>query len=262
MNFSHLVVNGCSCSKGIGLLATEKSWPQILADKLGLPLVNIAIGGSGNTAIHRRNIEYFHLNLQHDNSPLVINVWSQYWREEVWRKDRKGYSPLSRMRSIARSFWPLELKSAFKPSVDHVETPEDHYDKAFLLNWDDKHHYTRTQTAKLSTIALLERYGIGYVNFDYFNDMELYRELIPTLEPWYKEAASILENNTRNINGNLNAMVEHLPKASDLVHAGQEAQFVIANYIYDVILEIYTMVQHDPKPYTKLNDYLGPIKSY
>jgi len=257
MKVSHLVVNGCSCSKGVGLLSHEVSWPEILADKLNLPLVNIAVGGSGNPAIHRRNMEYFHLNLQHANNPLVLNVWSQYWREEVWRVDRLGYSPLSRMHKETRIFWPLEVKSVFKARADNLDPEEDYYDKAFFLNWDDKHHYIRTLTAKLSTIALLERHNYRYLNFDYFNDMELYQPLLAKLEPWYKSMTDQYFNNDQNIVGDLNSMVEHLPKASDRNHAGQEAQYVIANYIYDVIIKIYTMVQHDPKPFAKLQDYIG-----
>ena len=77
VKLSHLVVNGCSFTYCQGLEnPAEQGWPALLANKLKVPVVNLAIPGSGNDAIFRRTYEYFYLNKKHNNFPLFINVWS------------------------------------------------------------------------------------------------------------------------------------------------------------------------------------------
>jgi hypothetical protein len=49
IDVTHLVVNGCSWTYGTGLAhPKEQAWPALLAKQLGVPLVNLAIQGSGN----------------------------------------------------------------------------------------------------------------------------------------------------------------------------------------------------------------------
>ena len=87
MQVSHLVVNGCSWTYGSELDSPEEeSWPKLVANKLGIPVVNLAIPGSGNDSILRRTSEYLFQNLAFNSKPLVIIAWSQITRREGWDK--------------------------------------------------------------------------------------------------------------------------------------------------------------------------------
>jgi hypothetical protein len=53
-----LVVNGCSMARGAELAAPHtESWPELLADELGVELVNISADGGSNRRVVRTTIE-------------------------------------------------------------------------------------------------------------------------------------------------------------------------------------------------------------
>ena len=83
LELSHLVVNGCSMAYCQGLDdPTTEGWPALLAAKLGVPVVNIAVRGSGNGSIYRRTYEYFFKSKKYNAKPLYIVGMSQSHRRE------------------------------------------------------------------------------------------------------------------------------------------------------------------------------------
>ena len=86
INISHLVVNGCSFTYGDNLDdPSTQAWPALLANKLGVPVVNLAWGGSGNDRIYRRTVDYFFKDFGSDPF-YVIGLSASNRREEYDRK--------------------------------------------------------------------------------------------------------------------------------------------------------------------------------
>ena len=86
INISHLVVNGCSFTYCDGLDdPSTQGWPALLANKLGVPVVNLAWGGSGNDRIYRKTADYFFKDFGSDPF-YIIGMSSSGRREEYDRK--------------------------------------------------------------------------------------------------------------------------------------------------------------------------------
>jgi hypothetical protein len=76
--FDSVIVNGDSYSASNGQFV----YADYIAEKLNLPLVNLAQPGSNNERILRSSVEF--LSTTNFNSPLVIIGWSFIRRLEVW----------------------------------------------------------------------------------------------------------------------------------------------------------------------------------
>jgi hypothetical protein len=151
---SHFVVNGDSFTYCQGLLdRNNKGWPWLLAKHYKLPVVNLALPGTGNDTIHRRTYEYFHLNYEYGNNPFFIIGWSQFWRREAWFENRKKYQTIG---------IPNNLKK--------IENP---YQLPYLKNHNDEDHIRRTLIFKSSLINLFKSHRIPYLMSDYSNDDDL-----------------------------------------------------------------------------------------
>lgn len=83
-----LYVNGDSHSVGSELKDPAQAWPCLLADRLGLTLVNDAKAGGSNTRILRTAGNFTnHSNLQ---NIFVIIGWTS-WEREEWQKGNVYY---------------------------------------------------------------------------------------------------------------------------------------------------------------------------
>lgn len=93
-DFSHLVVNGCSFTycQGLENPLTE-GWPNLLAEKLNIPLVNLASPGAGNDRIVRTTVEYLYNNPL--PNPLYVIAFSHSSRREEFYNDIKKYKLIS-----------------------------------------------------------------------------------------------------------------------------------------------------------------------
>jgi len=81
LEISHLVVNGDSFTYCQGLEnPMEVGWPALLAKKLNVPVVNLALRGSNNNSIVRRTYEYFYMDK--NTKPFYIIGFSHATREE------------------------------------------------------------------------------------------------------------------------------------------------------------------------------------
>jgi hypothetical protein len=153
---SHLVVNGCSWTYGHELRDPKsQSWPALVAKKLDLPIVNLALGGSSNPTIFRRTAEYLFRNLPTGSKPFVILAWSQNTRNEAWDKKHNDYFGLS----------CLDQKNL------------SHGEKAYLHNWNYEDHFRRSLMCKVNMVSLLQSLNIPFIIGDYENsDNDFFRE--------------------------------------------------------------------------------------
>jgi hypothetical protein len=78
-----LLTVGDSFTYGEELTELTSSWPNLLADRLGYELTNLARPGSGNTRMVRHCVE------QVDNYDIVIIAWSHFARTEL--ADENGF---------------------------------------------------------------------------------------------------------------------------------------------------------------------------
>jgi len=83
IEISHLVVNGCSHTYCQGIHNPKiNGWPAIVANRLGVPLVNLGARGSGCDGILRRTYDYFYRDLKNNNKPFYVIGWTGGTRRE------------------------------------------------------------------------------------------------------------------------------------------------------------------------------------
>ena len=155
MDITHLVVNGCSWTYCQGLDDPKtQGWPALVAKELGIPVVNIAVPGSGNDSICRRTHEYVYKNLPTESKPFFIIFWSQYWRREAWYEDG-DYGKLREYRGVTPP-WRKDKVQKF-----------DEYSTALMSNWNEEDFLRKTLLNKLSTMNLFKVHDIPYVMTDF-----------------------------------------------------------------------------------------------
>ena len=65
-------------------------WPQLLAKKLDMELINVAIGGAGNEQIFSSLLDTMQYHIDPKNIGLVIAAWTQCQRGS-WQESKYGY---------------------------------------------------------------------------------------------------------------------------------------------------------------------------
>jgi hypothetical protein len=104
-----LYVNGDSNSAGAELKDQSKSWPNLLADKLGLTLVNEAKGGTSNPRIMRTAST----TLSHSNRDTFAVIGWTSWEREEWVYQGQYYD----VNSGGHDVMPPELQERYKQWV-------------------------------------------------------------------------------------------------------------------------------------------------
>lgn len=152
MVITHLVVNGCSWTYCQGLADPKtQGWPALVSKELGVPVVNIALPGSGNDAIHRRTYEYVYQNLPTGSNPLFLIFWSQYWRREAWYELDNGTGDYR----------------GIHPGIDLTTSSSDVHERALITHWNDEDFLRKTLLYKLSTINLFRSLDIPFLIADF-----------------------------------------------------------------------------------------------
>lgn len=77
---TRLVAFGCSFTYGQGLDDTQDSWPSVLANRLGIPVVNEGKPSAGNLEILHRI-----LNFDFQNDDIVAILWTYYSRDFLFK---------------------------------------------------------------------------------------------------------------------------------------------------------------------------------
>lgn len=238
MNITHLVVNGCSWTYCQGLdNPKEQGWPTLLAQKLKVPVVNLAIKGSGNDAIHRRTYEYFFEDLPNNSKPLYIIAWSQFWRREIWNKNyyfpKNGYIGLSMP----------------------TGKPENHAEYSLLDNWSNEDINRRTMLYRLSLDSLFKSRQIPYLASFFAEPDDRRSSLIGK----FPNTLSYLKH-TPVTNPMFYQVADPYPKLP-CGHDGSEAQVALAEFIYESLLAEHGEISPiDGKfmtllEYSKINTY-------
>lgn len=235
MEISHLVVAGCSWTYCQGINFHKlKGWPALLAKKLNVPVVNLALPGLGNDAIHRRTYEYFFEDLPNNNNPFYVIAWSQLWRREAWCRQ---YYQKNRPNNYCIISMPNDL-------------PENPYEQAILDNWSDEDFYRRTVKYRLSIQSLFKAHNTPYFESFFSNDQFLGYDILSERFAGITKALESTKNRLQNFQ-EIVAPYPNLPCG----HHGYESMPVLADYIYNELIQRYGQVKSVNKNYLKLKDY-------
>lgn len=235
VKLSHLVVNGCSFTYCQGLEnPAEQGWPALLANKLKVPVVNLAIPGSGNDAIFRRTYEYFYLNKKYNNFPLFINVWSFSGRREEFFSEYKG--------SQVNDFVVLDFQG------------QNPIEKEVVYNLLTSKGMISAERKKLlywaACIELFKNNKMPYLMSDTFPIEPNYLKELEEEFPDQVKQVYDDKNKVTNIS-TLAGKEPHLPCG----HYGESANQVIAKYFYDLLIDRYNMYITRVDKFTDLNEY-------
>lgn len=212
---THIVTNGCSWTYCQGLENPHiDGWPRLLANKLDLKVVNLAVPGSSNAAIHRRSYEYILSNLSTNTKPLVIIGWSQFWRQEAWYE----YDGTNLTQ---------DYKTISKPNnYDKL----DDYQRCLLTHWNDEDHFRKTMLYKSSLISLFKSLNIPYLMSDFSGSENLLK--IKKLKSKFSYLDKFVYDQY-HIKDFYN-----ICKGSSLLpcgHYGLDGQVTLSNYIFEEI---------------------------
>lgn len=232
MKISHLVTVGCSWTYCQGLENPKiQGWPALLAKKLNVPVVNLALPGAGNDAIHRRTYEYFFEDVKNNNNPFYIVAWSQMWRREAWCS--AYYNP-----NVPNSYSIIAMPD---------KTPTNPYEEALLDNWSEEDFLRKTNLYRLSLNSLFTAHNIDYVESFFTGN---YTESAQIVEKKFSNASHFLKNKTMMCEP-FYKIVEKYPKLP-CGHEGYESMPVLADYIYNYILSNYGNITVVEKPFLSL----------
>lgn len=235
MNISHIVVAGCSWTYCQGIKDVKSNgWPALLAKKLNVPVVNLALPGLGNDAIHRRVYEYFFEDLPNNNNPFYVIAWTQLWRREAWC--RKYY----------HKYLPNNYSIISMPN----DLPTNPYEQAILDNWSDEDFYRKTLKYRLSLMSMFKAYDVPYFE-SFFSDDKF--EGLDALSQRFIGMTQTLDS-TKNRVQNFQQVVAGYPNLP-CGHHGYESMPVLADYIYDELISKYNKVTPIEKNYLSLKEY-------
>jgi hypothetical protein len=207
-----LYVNGDSNSTGAECHDQEKSWPEILAKKLGSTLVNEAKGGCGNPRI----IRTASTSLAHANRDTLIVIGWTSWEREEWLHHEQYYD----VNSGGHDVLPDELENRYKLWVTQQGA-----DQQAL-----KSKSTHEQIHRLHR-SLLDR----HIPHLFFNALMPFQHnlLDPVHKEWHKCYLGPYENDLSYFW----YLKKHGWEPTDNFHYTDKAQEVWADVLYNYIVE-------------------------
>lgn len=242
IEISHLVVDGCSLTYCQGLEKPHiDGWPALLAKKIGVPVVNLALPGSSNDGIHRRlynyvykSIDFYNQN-QIETNPFYIPAFTFAGRREEFFK--KYY-----LSSDTERYFCLDLSPDFakiKDIIDNRRIDENavaaYVEYGYILNFDLLAANIKKLEYWASLINLFKVNNLNYATGDYIPTYD--EEVLYTVKSRYKHLNKIVFED-KNYFGDFSHLLYTMPKLP-CGHDGLEAQHMLAEYIYYKILEIY-----------------------
>lgn len=241
MKISHIITNGCSFTYGDGLpRPKQQAWPHLLADKLGVDVVNLGKSGAGNDSIFRRTYEYFYEDLVNQNNPFYIIMFSSANRKERWNNDRRQYETIS----------PPDNES--DPGVID-----------YLRHYDLEHYIKQTMHYKSAVKNLFDAHNIPYLFLTSINVLHSH-EILPMSESINKQMPNhlLLQNNDINDIGDASVITAHLPRTK-CMHWGLESHVKVADYIFDHMHKNYGPLEIEPtKNYISVEDYRNSMMEH
>jgi hypothetical protein len=214
-NFSHLVVNGCSFTVCEGLeYPEEQGWPKIVADKLGIPLINLAQGGAGNDRILRTTTEYIYQNPL--PNPLYIIAFSQSSRREEYFKIRGNHE----LHDYAQIYLTRSIGIRRIPGMQFFADQYDQliYSQRKIMFW-------------LHLLNTLKMNNLSYLTTDFIPDHEY--EIEDIKKHGYQNLVDAITNDPNRIT-NFEYITRGLPKLP-CGHESLPTMQIIADYAYEEI---------------------------
>jgi len=237
LEISHLVVNGCSFTYCQGLDNPQiNGWPALLANKLNVPVVNLAALGSGCDGIYRRTMEYFHKNLSTNSKPFYIISWSAATRREEFlaiNRSNPEFNDYCNLH-VLRPTTTLERELSYQfSSYETVKAAEKR-----------KYNYWA------GILNLLQNHKVPYFMTDAIPCDYIIKEY---LENEYTEIYNFCVNDKYKIVDHETILTNDcwLPCG----HFNEKANRIWADYIYNEFIKLYpdyTIIQSD---YLKLIDF-------
>lgn len=228
LEVSHIVTNGCSYTYCQGLYDPPvQGWPKLLADKLGVPVVNLADPGSSNDGIARRTYNYFYKNFNRNCKPLYIMAMSQPMRREEYYAEyphsETNFEPIN-------DYMFLAAYSDFDPLSKALYSQMDK--KGFMFSQERKYRIWA------SLINLFRAHKNPYFIGDYMPEDD--SEIHDFMTNNYSELYNYVNHDSFHL-GYLNQFSNGIiyPKAKDGTHDGPEAQVALAEYAYKKIIAKY-----------------------
>jgi len=235
MKITHLVTNGCSWTYGQGLdNIKEEAWAAILARKLGCEIVNIAVPGTGNEAITRRNYEYIYEGKSYGARPLFVVVFSQIWRREVWM----------------RNYYGTKCGDYCTMFPAH-ETDGNPVERSYLEEFNEEDFLRKNMLIKSATKNLLENFQFPHIITQFQGDgvqPSSVNDVKQRFPNWYDQYVKM--NDIDEISGQV-----HMLDKTHCQHPGPKAQEVIAEMVYSAIIKKYGILEVENRPYLKLKDF-------
>lgn len=229
ITISHLVVNGCSFTYCVGLNdPVRQGWPTLLAEKLGIPVVNIAIGGTSNFRIYRKTVDYFFKDT--GSNPFYIMGMTSSIRIEQYLKQHNDYVALNLFNKPI-GLWEGQLLSLLRKNSDPLILA-----KQKLDIW-------------LSIINLFKANNVNYLTVDMLaNGQDIDNEL----KHLHPKLFDYTMNDYNHVKGYLdfNGTLGKLPCG----HDDADAQVSIAEYLYTQLTDRYN-VTVEPSEYLKIKDF-------
>ena len=235
ITISHLVVNGCSFTYCDGLESpATQGWPALLAAKLGVPVANIALGGTSNDRIYRKTVDYFFADI--GSNPFYIMGMTSSTRREEYNNTQNMYNPLN-------------LVSAHR---NMVEPWQAEIERLLAEKSDDLVLGKRKLDIWLSIINLFKANSINYLMIDMIADNHFLMHELKQRYPKLYEYVMEDENS--------------LPEFLDFTrplgklpcgHEDADTQIAIAEYIYNAMMERFTVIVN-PSDYLRIKDFYTP----
>lgn len=235
LEISHLVVNGCSFTYCQGLdKPHERGWPAILGRLLNVPVVNLAMGGSGNDSICRRTYEYFYKD-HRDNKPFYITALSGSARKE----------------EFYTKYQDTQVNDFISLRLDFPDTKPDNYEYEHVIhmNYNVKERLKLMYAAQL--INLFKSNNLNYFITDFMPTRDI--DVINYINKNHKNLSDHFYKDKNKIL-NFTQIVRRL-KSLPCGHVAEVGNIAIANYLYEELLKRYKKIIPVESPYLKLIDF-------
>lgn len=234
LDISHIVVNGCSFTYCQGLDSpSEQGWPALLAKKLNVPIVNLGVKGSGNDAIYRRTLDYFYTSKNYNSKPLYIVAFSQAMRREEYVTEYRKHI-VGHFHNMA-TFGDEPIERAIYEHLDNVGEYYMEFKK--LMYW-------------ISTVNLFKANQIPYITTNYMAD---HGPSIELLQKQHKNLYESVHNDFYRVKNfyQITSKSKKLPCG----HDGIEAQHILADACYNILIEKFGEITTCNNDYLTLDEY-------
>lgn len=242
IEISHIVVDGCSLTYCQGLEKPHvDGWPALLAKKIGVPIVNLALPGSSNDGIHRRLYNYVYKSIDFykkhsiENHPFYVAAFTFAGRREEYFKNYYKSPDTER-------YFCLDLTPDFdkiKEIIDNGKTDDQsiaaYLEYGYLLNFDLMAAQLKKLELWASVINLFKVNNLNYGTGDYIPTYE--EDVLFNVQSRYKHLHNLIFED-KNYLGDFALLVQKMPKLP-CGHDDKEAQQLLSEHIYNKILEIH-----------------------